>query len=176
MEPPTGLAPRTRLAPRARTLAAAALVAAAVLACSPSAVAQAPARPQPEMRLDVIAARATALHAGVGAALPLGRYVRVELVGAAGSLLGADRPSFSARGDAVARLMLDPEFATRWTAYLGGGASARYDEPHDWRALLVVLFGAEGPRWRGTVPFVEVGYGGGFRVGVGLRRAMVGRR
>jgi hypothetical protein len=159
----------------AATILGAALAALGFGAAS-TALAQEPARPQPETRVDVIAARATAIHAGVGLSVPLGRYARAEVVGAAGSLLGADRASFSARGDVVTRWMLDPDFGSRWTAYAAGGASARYDEPRDWRGLLIVLFGAEGPRWRGTVPFAEVGYGGGFRAGVGLRRAMAGRR
>lgn len=163
---------RTGLLPRAlaTSLAVSSVVAA------PRAAGQAPSRPQPQLRLDIIAARSTALHAGLGAAIPLGRYVRAEVVGAAGTLLGEDGASFSARGDVVARWMFDPELTSRWAAYAGGGASARYDEPDDWRALLVVLFGAEGPRWRGAVPFVEVGYGGGLRAGIGLRRATAGRR
>lgn len=154
----------------------AAAVALAILASVPSAIAQPSSRPQPEVRVDAIAARATVIHAGVGAAIPVSRYVRLELVGAAGSLVGRRGGAFSARADGLARFVLDPEFSARWTAYAGGGVSARYDEPGDWRGLLVMLFGTEGPRWRGVVPFGEVGYGGGFRVGFGLRRAIVGRR
>jgi hypothetical protein len=38
------------------------------------------------------------------------------------------------------------------------------------------VLGIEGPASGAVVPAVEVGFGGGLRVGVAIRRAMAGRR
>ena len=43
-------------------------------------------------------------------------------------------------------------------------------------AVIVGVLGIEGPATGRLVPAVEVGFGGGARVGVALRRAMPGRR
>lgn len=131
---------------------------------------------QPEGRVDVLAARRTAVQGGVGVNVPAGRSVRLELVGAAGaSTIGGDA-GFSTRLDGIARYLLDPDFVSRWGAYGGGGLGARYDRGAGWRGVLIALIGLEGPRWGGVVPFVEVGYGGGARVGAGVRRAVAERR
>jgi hypothetical protein len=62
-------------------VAAAGIAVAAVGAHAQQAV---PTRPRPLVRVDAIAARTTALQAGVGAGVPAGTYLRVEGVIAAG--------------------------------------------------------------------------------------------
>jgi len=51
-----------------------------------------------------------------------------------------------------------------------------YDEAERWRAVLVGILGVEGPALGSVVPAIEVGFGGGTRVGVAVRRAVPGRR
>ena len=131
---------------------------------------------QPEGRVDVLAARRTAVHGGIGVNLPAGRSLRLELVSAVGASTNGGDAGFSARIEGVARYLLDPDFVSRWGAYGGGGLGARYDRGAGWRGVLIALIGVEGPRWGGVVPFVEAGYGGGTRVGVGVRRAVAERR
>jgi hypothetical protein len=108
--------------------------------------------------------------------LPAGRSVRLELVSAAGASTVGGNIGFSTRLEGVARYLLDPDFVSQWGAYGGGGLGARYDRGAGWRGVLIALIGLEGPRWGGVVPFVEVGYGGGARVGGGVRRVVAGRR
>jgi hypothetical protein len=131
---------------------------------------------QPEGRVDVLAARRTAVQGGIGVSLPAGRSVRLELVSAAGASTVGGYIGFSTRLEGVARYLLDPDFDSRWGAYGGGGLGARYDRGAGWRGVLIALIGLEGPRWGGVVPFVEAGYGGGSRVGAGVRRALPERR
>ena len=131
---------------------------------------------QPSGRVDVLASRIRAVQAGVGLDARAGRYVRLGLVGAAGESWYAGRSGLSARIEAVGRFVLDPEFATRWAPYITGGIGARYDRVGSWRGVLSAGIGLEGPNANGVVPFVEVGYGGGLRLGIGLRRALTGSR
>jgi hypothetical protein len=133
-------------------------------------------RVQPEGRVDVLAARRTAVHGGIGVNLPAGRSVRLELVSAVGASTVGGNTGFSTRLEGVARYLLDPDFVSRWGAYGGGGLGARYDRGAGWRGVLIALIGLEGPRWGGVVPFVEAGYGGGARVGAGVRMAVADRR
>lgn len=150
---------------------------AAALAVAPAAHPQASyGGVQPLVRLDAFIARRRAIQLGVGADVRLSRSLRLEVVGAAGSSWRDGDATFSARAEAVGRFLLDPDFTSRWGAYVGGGAAARYDRGPDWRGVLVVLVGVEGRRWRGVVPFGEVGLEQGVRLSLGVRRARrVGR-
>ena len=51
-----------------------------------------------------------------------------------------------------------------------------YDEAEHWRAVLVGSVGVEGPAIGSVLPAIEVGFGGGTRLGVVVRRALPGRR
>ena len=134
---------------------------------------------QPMARVDLILARETAAQAGAGLSVAAGPSVRIDLTGAAGASWGERGESAgSGRVETVARFLLDPfrERARGW--YAGGGVGARYGPGSRWRGVLVVIVGVEGgggnsalPR-RPVVPFAEIGYSGGVRLGVGLRRAL----
>jgi hypothetical protein len=50
--------------------------------------------------------------------------------------------------------------------------SVRRDAGDPWRGYLLLALGVEGPAVRGVFPALEVGLGGGVRVGVVLRSAM----
>ncbi|MBA3341350.1 MAG: hypothetical protein H0T48_05895 [Gemmatimonadaceae bacterium] len=126
----------------------------------------------PEVRVDAIFARETALHAGIGLATPLGTYVRAGVVGAAGVSNGSP----SGRVDAVVRFLLDPFRETKWGPYGGGGLSTRFGDGRAARALMLIFFGAEGPLNRGFSPAIEVGLGGGARLAIVLRRGVAERR
>ncbi len=146
------------------------------VATTPRAHAQLSRQLRPEIRVDAIVARRSAVHAGLGASVPLARAVRLELAGGAGSTIGRGDDGFSGRVDVIGRFLLDPEYQFRWGAYVGGGLSLRYDHRSDWRGFLGLVLGLEAPRRGGIVPFFEVGYGGGVRIGAGVRRAVPGSR
>ncbi|MGH7627365.1 MAG: hypothetical protein ACREOJ_18860 [Gemmatimonadaceae bacterium] len=141
-----------------------------------AAAAQWTAQLQPAGRVDVFMADITAVQAGLELSAPAGTNMRVAIVGAAGESWRDGESGLSARAELTGRFLLDPEFRARWAPYVGGGVGARYDRVGDWRGVLSVVIGVEGPKWRGTVPFMEAGYGGGARLGVGFRKSRAGRR
>jgi len=163
-----------------RTLVTA-IVLSGVLAAPSDAHAQSasgpsPRRFQPEARADFIGARAAAAHVGAGVSVPASTYVRLGMVVAAGQAWSDGEAGVAGRVDGLVRFVVDPLREFRWAPYASGGLSAIYDRAEDWRAVIVGVLGIEGPAARGVVPAVEIGFGGGVRVGVAIRRAMTGRR
>jgi hypothetical protein len=153
-----------------------------VFAPATRALAQQSARsvlPPLELRVDAIDPRSTkmgTLQAGVGVNLPLGSYARLELDGAGGVTRRADEDHHSGRGDAIVRFLLDPFAESPWGLSIGGGMSALFAEGAQTHAYLVVVADVEGPRVGGIVPAVQVGLGGGLRVGLVARAYRPGRR
>jgi hypothetical protein len=133
-------------------------------------------RIQPEVRADFIDARAAAAHLGLGVSVPASTYVRLGLVGAAGRAWADGGSTTAGRVDALVRFVVDPLREFRWSPYGSGGVGGLYDGDGKWRGVLVGVLGVEGPQSGAVVPAIEVGFGGGLRVGVALRRAMPGRR
>ena len=133
---------------------------------------------QSEGRLDAIVARSSAVHAAYGFTVPAGIYVRSGLIAG----IGAGRHGIEGRSDLIARFSFDPFRQSRWAPYAGAGLSGRYRSKLDGgsRGYLLVFLGVEGPlplgERKGWVPAVEVGLGGGARVGVILRRGINARR
>ena len=135
-------------------------------------------RIQSEARLDGIFARSSGVEAALGFTVPVGIYVRSGIVAGAG--LG--RHGAEGRTDFISRFSFDPFRQTRWAPYAGAGLSGRYRSKLDGgaRAYLLVFLGVEGPlplgELSGWVPALEVGLGGGARVGLILRRGVNARR
>jgi hypothetical protein len=126
----------------------------------------------PELRVDVIGARVSALHAGVGVSTVTGTYLRTGIIGA----LGFSRDGLSGRVDGLTRFHFDPFRQSRWAPYGGGGISGRFDRREKPRAYLLLLFGMDGPVKRGWTASFEAGLGGGARIGAIIRRATAERR
>jgi hypothetical protein len=133
-------------------------------------------RVQPEARADFIGSRAAAAHLGFGIAVPATTYVRLGIVGAVGEAWDNGESSVAGRVDGLVRFVVDPLREFRWAPYAAGGIGGIYDGYDHWRAVIVGVLGVEGPASGRVVPALEVGFGGGVRVGVALRRAMRGRR
>jgi hypothetical protein len=133
---------------------------------------------QSEVRVDGILARTAAVEAAYGLTVPAGIYMRAGLVAG----IGAARHGVSGRTDLVARFSLDPFRQSRWAPYAGAGLSGRYRTKLDGgcRAYLLVFLGVEGPlplgERSGWVPALEIGLGGGGRVGVIMRKGINARR
>jgi hypothetical protein len=136
----------------------------------------APPRVQPEARADYIDGRVSAAHLGIGFSVPAGTYVRLGGIAAAGQAWSDGDTGVAGRVDALARFVVDPLRESRWAPYASGGIGALFDERDRWRAVLVGALGIEGPPAGAVVPAVEVGFGGGVRVGIAFRRSMAGRR
>jgi hypothetical protein len=136
-------------------------------------------RPPLELRADVIAPRSIrsgTLHAGIGTNIPLGSYARLELDGAGGVTRREMTDYRSGRVDALARFLLDPFAESSWGLSIGGGMSALIAEGARTHGYLVVVADVEGPRVGGAVPALQVGLGGGLRVGLIARSYRPGRR
>ncbi|HEX3532606.1 MAG TPA: hypothetical protein VHT23_00185 [Gemmatimonadaceae bacterium] len=133
---------------------------------------------QSEVRVDGFFARSGGVEAGYGISIPAGIYLRSGLVGG----VGAGRHGVESRADFVSRFSLDPFRQGRWAPYAGAGLSGRFRASADGgsKAFLLVYLGLEGPlpngNLSGWVPAVELGLGGGARLGVILRRGIAGRR
>jgi hypothetical protein len=136
---------------------------------------------QPELRLDVIAGHQPAVQLGGGVQVPMGYYVRVGLDAAAGVVTGdREAPTGSAgapprrldaRADLLVRFLLDPFRQSAYGLSVGGGLSARAEPGDRVRPRLLVAMDLEGRRSRhGLVPALQLGLGGGVRIGVVLRR------
>jgi len=127
------------------------------------------------LRSDVFLARADAVQAAAGLTLPLGNYVRLDGVAGAGVEWSGGESRGSGRVDLVGRFLLDPFRQSRWSGYGGAGLSALHTE-HDWRGYMLAVVGVEGPGGRRFLPALEIGLGGGTRIGLVLRNAPLDRR
>jgi len=128
------------------------------------------ALPQWEVRVDGTAATANAAHVGVGLNVRSGWYLRSGITVATGAAVGPDdfwRTSH--RLDLTTRFLVDPFGERRRSFYAGGGVTVRADQDADAAARLLVIVGLEGNSERPRVPSVELGLGGGVRLGVVFR-------
>lgn len=127
---------------------------------------------EPEARLDAFVARRSSLQAALGADIPVSQAMHLELAAGIGpSFASGSGSRVSARADAVVHFLLDPRHLMRWSPYAGGGIGARYDRGPVWRGVAILIVGVNAPKWKHATPFLEVGLGGGFRIGAGIRRS-----
>lgn len=149
---------------------AGAALAALCLGLAPRAARAQAIPPHPEVRADLLGPAPYSLQLGAGVNLGAGYYQRVELDAAAGArrrggaLVGAERV------DALMRLLLDPFGMRRWGLSLAGGVSVRYEAGDKLRPYLAGALDFEGPIRHGVRMAYQVGFGGGVRVGVVIRR------
>ena len=138
--------------------------------------------PEPEVRADVIFGHQPAVQVGGGVQLPFGYYVRLGLDAAVGLRIDdatrlSATPRVDGRADVLVRFLLDPFRQTAYGLSLGGGMSVRAEPGDRLRPLLLAVVELEGRRRaNGWVPAVQVGLGGGVRLGLILRRASRGAR
>jgi hypothetical protein len=126
--------------------------------------------PFPEYRADAIVGSRTSTQAGVGLVVPMGIYVRLGVDAAAGATWGHGTVDASGRVDAIGRFLFDPFREIPVGVSVGGGLSLPY-VAHDPRVrpFLTAVLDIEG-RMRGALtPALELGVGGGARIGVVLR-------
>lgn len=134
----------------------------------------------PELRADVISGRQALLQAGGGAQLAAGTYVRVSLDAGIGPRLAPHDSggALSGRLDLLARFLLDPGAASRHGLSVGGGLGVLFRPAERGTPVLIVAAELEGPRTHegGWVPALQVGLGGGARVGLVFRPRKRGQR
>jgi hypothetical protein len=124
----------------------------------------------PEFRADAIVGRETAAQAGVGVVIPAGIYVRLSVDAAGGATFANGASRASGRIDAIGRFLLDPFRETPLAVSFGGGLSVPYlDGQSHVRPYLTAVIDVEGRMHGRLTPALQVGLGGGARVGVVLR-------
>jgi hypothetical protein len=156
-----------------------ALLGALLLAIPPTSMAAQVARGrwQPEARVEVLAARTTALHAGIGANVTVGTYARLAFLGAGGVRRGTDTWHASGRVESVVRVHVDPLRQFAWGAFVGGGGALFVDDGAHARVRALVVVGYEGPPvGSGWIYGVEAGVGGGTRIAFSIRKVREGAR
>ena len=143
-----------------------------LIALAPAARAQQSARssfPPLELRVDAINVRSAhegTVHGGIGTNVPLGPYVRFEIDAAGGVTKRDSVDHRSGRVDALARFLVDPFRETTWGLSIGGGVSSMFAEGARTHEYLVVLVDVETPRIGALSPAVQIGLGGGARIGI----------
>lgn len=157
---------------RCRIFATVALIAMAHATHAHIARAQGIGRPPQyvEYRADAISGDGTSLQLGGGVVVPMGIYVRLGLIGAAGPTWRDNATLLGGRVDAVARFTFDPLRETPYALSLGGGISVPYVAGDErLRPLLTAVIDIEGRQQGKYTPAFQVGLGGGVRVGVSIR-------
>ena len=127
---------------------------------------------RPELRVDATSARLPRLEGSAGLVVPAGIYARLALAAGAGVAHAAGETRTAARADAIARVELDPLRQHARSAYVGGGISWLGAEGARGRAYVALVAAAALKTRHGWVPSIELGLGGGARLGVAFRRAM----
>ncbi|MEP6989615.1 MAG: hypothetical protein ABJA80_01705 [bacterium] len=147
------------------------LVTAAVAARPARAQSALELRPVPVLRADaIIASHQTSLEVGGGAQFPAGYYVRVDVLGAAGEHAQGGVHDASGRLDVVGRFLLDPFRRTPFGLSAGAGLSLRARHGDRIRPYLLMVADLEGPRTAaGVSPALQLGLGGGVRIGLAFR-------
>jgi hypothetical protein len=127
----------------------------------------------PEFRADAFFANGTTVQGGAGIVVPAGVYVRVGLDGGAGESWRHGSSFVSGRVDLIARFLLDPLRENAVAFSFGGGLSEPIDRDGFRTPYLTIVMDVElgGRRRGGFTPALELGLGGGARVGFVLRRS-----
>lgn len=124
-------------------------------------------RVTPEFRADVVRLNDRfGGEVGGGVQLPMGYYTRVGVTAAAGGIAS----NATGRLDVVARFLFDPFLQQRWGLSAGAGISLRARGNDHVRPYLLTVIDLEGPHSAsGLAPALQVGLGGGLRMGAALR-------
>lgn len=132
--------------------------------------------PYAEYRLDAIDGHGTTVQPGLGYTVPMGIYVRVAAIGGIGPQWRDAKTMVAGRTDVIVRFLLDPFRQTPVGLSLGGGISVPYEQNTVTRPYLTAVVDVEGRAHEKITPAVQIGLGGGVRVGLALRTSMLQRR
>lgn len=130
------------------------------------------------LRVDALVDADPATQVGVGVFTRSAYNVRTGLdLGVGAVSRGGDWRS-AGRADLIARWLSDPFRQGRWALHAGGGVGLRVERRAVPQTVAIVLLGVErrGARDAAWVPGVEIGLGGGLRLGATLRQDAYRRR
>ena len=135
---------------------------------------------QPELRLDGFGGDPWGAQLGAGLGVRLGYNARLAIAGgvgrsyraADGAASGGSTSQASGRIEVLGRFVLDPFRESARGAYAAAGVVQRLEAGLRPRTRLTAVVGVEGRPRGGWAPSIELGFGGGARAGVVLRRAL----
>lgn len=136
-----------------------------------------PSRLRPALRADAIVSRDAGVQLAAGIVAAAAYNLRVAIDGGVGAVQrrggGVDA---AARVDLLARWLSDPYRQSKRAVHAGGGIGVLFEQGMAPRPVAIVTLGVEGTSDGPWVPGVEVGLGGGVRIGFTLRRAPARQR
>lgn len=131
---------------------------------------------RPALRLDAIVGHDIGMQAAAGVAIRPSYNVRLAMDLGAGATRRGDRWQPAGRVDLLVRWLTDPFRERRRGLSAGGGIGLQVERSRAPRPVAIVTVGVEGSGDGSWVRGVELGLGGGVRVGMTLRRAPPGQR
>jgi len=162
---------------RGASLAVALLLLPAVTQAQRAAPPNRPSRFRPAIRADAILARDAGAQVAMGVVAAAAYNLRLGIdVGVGGVRRQAGGVEGTGRVDLLARWLSDPFRQAKRALHAGGGIGVLFEEGAAPRPVAIVTVGIEGTSDGAWVPGVEVGLGGGVRVGFTLRRAPARQR
>jgi hypothetical protein len=126
-----------------------------------------------EVRLDAVMARSAGAQVGAMVHIPAGLYMRVGLGASSGVQWRSGVAHSATRVDLLIRALFDPLRETRFGPSIGGGVSVTNGPDGRWRPYLGLAIDIEGRRRGAYVPAVQLGIGGGVRLGIAIRSAHI---
>jgi hypothetical protein len=135
---------------------------------------RAAAQPTPprggEVHFDAVAARRGAVEAAAGVIVPAGVYSRTAFLLAAGAESRGSGWPFVGRAEIVSRFLLDPFRESPLGLSVGGGLGVtNLSDPERWQPYLALVLDLEMRQRAGITPALQLGLGGGTRLGLVLR-------
>ena len=123
-----------------------------------------------ELRLDALIGNRPAVEVGASLIVPGGVYSRTALTAATGVAWRAGTSESATRVEVVSRFLLDPFRESPYGLSIGGGLGiTNAPVGSRWRPYLALVVDLEGARSGGLTPAVQLGLGGGARLGIVLR-------
>jgi hypothetical protein len=123
-----------------------------------------------ELRIDALVANHAAVEVGASVSVPGGVYARTAITAATGVAWRDGATMSATRVEMVSRFLLDPFRESPYGLSIGGGLGVTNAAggPH-WRPYLTSIIDLELARTGGVTPAIQLGLGGGARLGVVLR-------
>jgi hypothetical protein len=123
-----------------------------------------------EVRVDAIVARRAAVEAGGSLITAQGIYARTSLTAAGGVADRVTGASPVGRAEITSRFLLDPFREWPYGLSVGAGVGVTNLQTQTvWRPYLIALVDLELGEASGWTPAIQLGLGGGARLGISLR-------
>ncbi len=131
---------------------------------------------RPGVRIDALVDRDPGAQVATGLSVVAAYNTRLSVDVGIGAVQRTSGWRAAGRVDLMARVLADPFREARWGAYAAGGVGLRPESGARPDVVGIIALGVEGPSDGHWVPGVELGLGGGVRMGLTLRRAPLRRR